>query len=73
VINDYHALCSGLSVQQMPDNIVHDLGAQVELKALEAGLKVQELAMFYESVYRQRPKVHGVTLTDTLKVKDQIG
>jgi hypothetical protein len=29
--------------------------------------------MFYESVYRQRPKVHGVTLTDTLKVKDQIG
>lgn len=73
MINDYHAMRVGLSIRTMPDDMVHDLGRQVELKALEAGIKVQELAMFYESLRRREPRVHGVTVSDSVNLKEQLG
>jgi hypothetical protein len=73
MLNDYHALRSALSVKQMPDNMVHDLAAAVELKALEAGIKVQEIAMLYESLRRQEPRVREVTITDRATLRERVG
>lgn len=74
VINDYHKmLIESTGVRYMPDDMVHALGAEIELKILEAGIKPNELAMFYESVYRQRPKIIGVTLEDAITTTERVG
>lgn len=74
MINDYHGMIlKSDSVAQMPDDMVHDLANDVELKILEAGIKPNEIAIFYESLYRQRPKVHGVSVADGINTKDFLG
>lgn len=72
MINDYHALRIGKALDALPDDMVHAIANDVELTLLERNVKPEEIAMLYESIYRQRPKVHGVTVTDTANIKEQV-
>jgi hypothetical protein len=73
-LNDYFKLRIELRLAQFPDDMVADTGREVELRALQ-GLPCtpQQIAWLIEAAQRAEPKVHGVTVSDSLRPKEGIG
>ncbi len=73
MINDYHKIRIESGLRAMPDAMVHDLAVDVELKILEAGIKPQDVAILYESILRQSPKIFNQCVTEHTGAVDQVG
>jgi hypothetical protein len=72
VLNDYHGLRMKQELHNLPDDMTHDLGSEIELRCLQAGIKPDDIAILYESIYRQRPKVHNAQFSEQTGATDKL-
>lgn len=72
-MNDYFRLRARLNLAAYPDEMVRDTAREVELKALEAGLRPDDIAWLVEAASRAEPRVNQVLFTDNLKPREGLG
>lgn len=72
-MQDYFHMRNVLGLAQFPDDMVTETATAVEAKLFAAGVSAVDLAWIIESAHRMEPKVHSLSVTDSLRAREGIG
>lgn len=73
ILNDYFRMRVEMNLAQFPDDMVRDTARDVELRCLEAGIRCGDLAWLIEAASRAEPRVHELSVSESIKPKEGVG